>query len=80
MTKISEDFTPPYNAQLARQAKPPKRTFLNDETSFKNALAVNLEAMRKLKEAIQWFFKYEMSMEEIMRNALRKFSDATESI
>lgn len=79
MTKISEDFSPPYNAGLAREARPHKRTFLNDEMSFKNALAANPEAIRKLQEAIQWFLEFEISMEEIMRNALKHLSDDEDS-
>ncbi|KAF8509973.1 transaldolase [Gautieria morchelliformis] len=78
MTKVSGDFSAPYDAELARQTNPQKLTFLNDEKSFKRALAADTEATRKLEEAIQWFLKFEISMEGIMRTALKNLSDGEE--
>jgi transaldolase len=78
MTKVSGDFSPPYDAELARQTNPRKLTFLGDAKSFERALAANTEATRKLHEAIQWFLKFEISMEDIMRTALRYLSDGEE--
>jgi transaldolase len=73
ITQAADDLSPPFNAEQSRQGNKEKRSFLDDETSFNEALAANTEASRKLKEAISWFLKFEVDMEDMMRTALSQF-------
>jgi len=75
ITQAADDLYPPYDAEKARQTNVEKCTFLDDEASFKKALAADPEASRKLEEAISWFLQFELDMEDMMRVALSKVVD-----
>jgi len=68
---IPANTQPVLNAAEARKADVPSRNFLGNEAAFKSALSENVEAFRKVNEAIEWFMKFEKDLEELIRVALK---------
>ena len=74
---VPSNLPPAFIAEEAKKADMETRSFIGNEKLFRQVIEENLEASRKLQEAIDWFMKFEKDMETIMRKELVERGNAT---